>query len=166
MNRKLLSTLDTDLSLLSESAARKLNRREVMTHSLKGVVATVAGISVGALIRPSDALADDCQCGWPGGPPGQTCGSIGYTCPSWGCPSGCQTCIQGDCDDCGYPSGWWTSCSCGLCNIGFRACFDCVCTGCGYGECGCLSGCQCFSCCNRAELVAKLQELTQLAESA
>ncbi len=134
---------DKQVSILSESFARKFNRRKMMSGTIKGVFATVAAASIGQLTNLGQAFAQSCTCdeGWTQGHP---CNYWGYPCPSNGCPSGMKVCYKPNCGGwCDYTSGHWVSCSgLGASHKGYKLCWDCTnvrnpCK----PKCSCLSTC-------------------------
>src|SRR5258708_39807447 len=58
---------DKQISIFSESVARQLSRRRMLTNSVKGVVVTVAGATLSTFINFKDAFAAGCPCHWYGG---------------------------------------------------------------------------------------------------
>jgi hypothetical protein len=153
-----LEKADRKLSLATEGVARKLSRRKLVERGMKGLVTTVAAVSVGGFVNVRTAFAADCtcSCSFPG------CGGCfacrGKGCPSsGGCPSGCYICTSGDCpNNCGYSSGSWICCSgCGVCGFGYKACYDCRCTACNV-LCGCKSDCICAGCCSPQQVKVQM----------
>src|SRR5574337_1838818 len=115
-NISMLEEFDKQISIWSESFARKFNRRKMVGGAVKGVVATIAAATVGQLANFGEAFAATCTCddGWTTGHP---CGHYGFPCPHNaslvdGCPSGCSVCMHPSCGGwCTYTSGHWVSCS-------------------------------------------------------
>ena len=141
---------DKQISIFSESVARQLSRRRMLTNSVKGVVVTVAGATLSTFINFKDAFAAGCPCHWYGGVSNANCPRKGG-CPPTGCPSHCSPCTSRDvCNNrvnyCHYPGGSWTSCSgLGSHHHGYKICLDCKCPNCRY-VCTCLSRCICCDC--------------------
>jgi len=144
----MLENFDNQISILTESFARKFDRRKMVGNTVKGLFATVAAATVGQLANVGEAFAVTCTCddGWTTGHP---CGNIGFSCPhntstTNGCPSGCSVCTNanGGCGGfCTYSSGHWVSCShLGSSGKGYKLCWDCKCPTCTH-HCSCLSGC-------------------------
>jgi hypothetical protein len=158
---------DKQTSIVVESLARLITRRRVVTNSLKGVAAVVAGASLGTFIDFRDAFAAGCTCNWYNGSGNANCPSH-PGCNSSGsasCPSGCSPCTSSDvCRDsqgyyCNYSSGSWTSCTGqGSCGNGYRICIDCKCPNCSY-VCTCLSNCICCNCCKEADVENEMRRL-------
>lgn len=147
----MLEEFDRQVSIWSESFARKFNRRKMVGGAVKGVVATVAAATVGQLANFGEAFAATCTCddGWTTGHP---CGYYGFPCPHNtslvdGCPSSCSVCVHPNCGGwCTYTSGHWVSCSgLGSSGKGYKLCWDCYKCGRVGGvcqpKCSCLSGC-------------------------
>jgi len=150
----MLEDFDKQVSIFTESFARKLNRRKMVATTVKGLFATVAATAVGQFTNFGQAFAASCTCdeGWT---TGHTCGYYGYQyrCPhntslTNGCPSTCSVCTINDSTHgcggwCTYTSGNWVSCSgLGTNGKGYKLCWDCHCpTGSCKHKCSCLSGC-------------------------
>lgn len=156
---------DKQVSILSESLARSLSRRRMLANSVKGAVATVAGVALGTLVNVHDAFAVTCTCNWYEGR--VNCpGTSGCNPPGGGvCPSNCSPCTSIDvCRDkngyyCPYSNGSWTSCTgLGTCGNGHKICMDCKCPNCSY-VCTCLSNCICCNCCNPKDVEAEMRRL-------
>jgi hypothetical protein len=144
---------DRRMSHLTEDVARKVSRRKVLKHGIKGIVASVAAMAIGSTVGADPALASSCGCSYPGC---GHCSCRGKPCPSGGgCPSGCYICTSVDCPStsCIYSGGSWidSDCSCGVCGFGYYRCYDCRCTSCST-LCGCRTTCLCSGCCAPAEL--------------
>ncbi len=152
----MLDELDEHLSMLSESFARRLNRRKAFTNTAKGLFATAAGITLAQLTNITKAFAVSCTC------TGNLC-TCGGTAGNQ-CPSGCTTCTKSSgCSYCPHSSGSWVSCTgLGNCGAGYKVCIDCKC---GSGSCSqstfctCLSSCICCSCCNKQDVEAEMRRL-------
>ena len=150
----MLEDLDRQVSLTSETIARTLSRRRVLVNSVKGLVATVAGVTLAQLTNIKRAFAFVC-CG------GVDCYSTyGLVCPSQrGCPSSCTVCTNADCSSyCLYSSGFWTCGGQGTCGNGFRYCTDCKCPDCSK-KCTCESQCICCGCCTPHDVEAEMRRL-------
>ena len=166
----MLEGIDKHISVLTESLARALSRRKVIEAGVKGVFATIAAGALGQLVDIKQAFAGcTCECDdcWTQGNP---CNDFGHNCPTGaqgGCPSGCSICTSSDyCGGfCGYPSGYWVSCS-GLCAChgGYRLCTDCKCPNCSV-TCTCLSGIFCCNCCTRQDVEAEMRRVAALYAS-
>ncbi len=158
----MLEDFDNNLSILTESMARALNRRKFFTGAIKGVIATVAGVAGGTLVNVREAFAITCTCSWANNH--VNCSEHGgCTNNGWDCPSGCSLCTtsSGCGTICKYQNGLWTSCTgLGPCGTGFRICTDCNCNGCSY-ICTCLSSCACCSpCCHSpTDVAAEMRRL-------
>lgn len=150
---------DQNTSVLSESTARQLSRRAFLIQAVKGLVAAVAGLTLGQFTVGAAEAA--CTCG------GQSCASIGKSCPSSGCPSNCTVCKNTTgCSKCTYPTGYWVSCTGqGACGNGYRLCYDCKCGTCDSGVCYCLTTCFCCNCCSPADVEAEMQRLVAMGLS-
>jgi hypothetical protein len=147
----MLEDFDKQVSIWTESFARKFNRRKMVGTTVKGLFATVAAATVGQLVNVGQAFAVSCTCdvGWTQGHP---CDYWGYPCPHTnsmtnGCPSRMVVCKNGNCGGwCDYSSGHWVSCShLGPSGKGYKLCWDCTnksnpC----HPKCSCLSAC--FGC--------------------
>ncbi len=158
----MLEELDEHLSMLSESLARRLNRRKALVNTAKGLFATVTGITLAQLTNITNAFAVSCSC------TGNicTCGGSGYQ-----CPSGCSTCTSSSgCSYCPHPSGHWVSCNgLGNCGNGYKVCIDCKCSSgtCSQSTfCTCLSGCICCSCCNPKDVEAEMRRVAAALSAA
>lgn len=139
----MLEEFDKQISVWSESFARKFNRRKVVGGAVKGVVATVAAATVGQLANFGEAFAATCTCdeNWTQGHP---CNYWGYPCPSDGCPSKMEVCTKPMCGGwCDYSNGHWVSCSgLGTNHKGYKLCWDCTLkTNPCHPKCSCLSAC-------------------------
>src|SRR5260370_18204462 len=83
---------DKRISILSESLARSLNRRRMVTISVKGAAATLAGATLGIFTQVHDAFAVTCTCNWYDGsanancPNHKGCNTPGYGVFPPGCP--------------------------------------------------------------------------------
>jgi hypothetical protein len=163
---------DRHLSNFTESVARSISRRQIMTRTVKGVIVTVAGTALGTLVNMKAAFAVSCTCDWYGGSGNANCPSH-PGCGGAGCPSGCTPCT-GDhskgiynCNNgyysCGWISGSWVSCTgLGICGNGSRICTDCKCPDCSY-VCTCLSQCTCCNCCTPQDVEQEMKRLKALA---
>jgi hypothetical protein len=163
----MLDTIDNIIGQLAESSARLLDRRQLLSRTAKGIVATIAGIALGQIIGVGEALAA-CTCNWAGGGSNANCPHWSYPCPigGAGCPSGCSVCTtsSGCGTICNYSNGQWLSCNgLGSCGTGFRMCTDCACPNCSY-ICTCLSNCICCTpCCHSADQIrAEVKRLAAL----
>lgn len=153
----MLDEFDKKISVLSESIARGLNRRQLLSRAAKGMAATAAGLALSQLTNLKSAFAVTCTCSWYGGSGNANCPQAGG-CPGGHCPSSCSTCASPTCG-CPWQYGEWVSCSgLGRCGTGFEVCTDCHCNGCNY-LCTCLSQCICCSpCCQTPqEITAEMQ---------
>ncbi|SRR5229473_3638815 len=107
----MLEKLDEHISELSESIARTMNRRQLLTRTVKGVFATAAGLTLAQFTNLKSAFAITCTCMWAGGSGNANCphtsGCPGGINPP--CPSGCVTCTtsSGCGTICNYPGGSW-----------------------------------------------------------
>jgi hypothetical protein len=158
----MLEELDEHLSMLSESLARRLNRRKALVNTAKGLFATVTGITLGQLTNITNAFAVTCDCHWAQGHQ-CACGGTGSQ-----CPSNCTTCTNSNwCNGvCNYPNGHWVSCSgLGTCGNGYKICIDCQCPNCSY-LCTCLSTCICCNCCNPKDVEAEMRRVTAALSAA
>lgn len=145
----MLEDFDKQVSIWSESFARRFNRRTMVGSTVKGLFATVAAVTVGQLTNFGNAFAaTTCVCDrdWTAG---NRCDAYGYPCPhktspNNGCPTGCSICTtaNGGCSGfCNWSSGHWVSCSnLGSSHKGYKLCWDCKCGTCKH-VCSCLSGC-------------------------
>jgi hypothetical protein len=154
---------DRRMSHLTEDLARKLSRRQILKKSVKGIVASVAGLTFGSTVGADPAHARACGCSYPGC---GHCNCRGKSCPrNGGCPSGCVVCTKADCPSsaCIYSGGSWidADCSCGTCGFGYFRCYDCRCTSCSK-LCGCRTTCLCSGCCRAAELRAQMAKDEEL----
>lgn len=149
--------LDRRISLLTESTARRIGRRKVISKGLKASFGMAAGLAAGLGMTVKNAEAA-CTCDWAAGRQLSGCPTQG------GCPSGWSRCLLGDppadyrnygcCGWCNYayPGSWVTCSGLGPYGNGYRVCTDCKlsCTGtypnwsCTVGTC--LSGCICCYC--------------------
>jgi hypothetical protein len=158
---------DRQISYLTESIARGISRRQVLTRTVKGVIATAAGTALGIFVNMKEAFAVTCTCDWYGGSGNAGCPNH-PSCPgNGGCPSGCSPCTsyngQLTCNNgtyaCGYSNGTWVSCTgLGYCGNGSRICTDCKCPDCSY-VCTCLSACFCCNCCTPQDVEKEMQRL-------
>ena len=159
---------DKRISILSESLARSLSRRRMVTISVKGAAATLAGATLGIFTQVHDAFAITCTCNWYDGSGNANCPNhSGCNTPGYGvCPPGCSPCTNVDyCYDtdsgyyCNYPNASWTSCTgLGTCGNGHKICVDCKCPNCSY-VCTCLSNCICCNCCTPMDVEAEMRRL-------
>lgn len=142
----MLEDVDRQISLFSESLARRLGRRKMVGVTIGGLFTTIAAATVGqfaplgeVFARSSQRNSCTCDYNWTGGSP---CNSLGYPCPSNGCPTNCSVCSHHDCGGaCTWSSGRWVSCSHqGPSGQGYRLCWDCKCPDC-HHYCSCLSSC-------------------------
>lgn len=161
----MLEDFDKNISIAAESLARKLNRRKMMTNTIKGVFATVAAATIGQFANIGQAFAVSCTCddNWTNGSP---CNNIGYPCPSTtGCPSGCAVCTNNDCGGwCNYSTGSWISCTgLGTCGNGYKKCVDCKCAGTCSKKCTCLGPCICCNCCSAQDIRDEMHRLAALS---
>lgn len=158
----MLEEFDKQVSVFTESLARRLARRKMLGTAVKGAVAAIAAATIGQFTNLRQAFAVSCTCddNWTNGVP---CDNIGHSCPSSGCPSGCSVCCCNDCNGwCNYPSGSWTSCSgLGKCGNGYKICTDCKCGNpcTKQNRCTCLSQCICCNCCTKADVQAEMRRL-------
>ena len=154
----MLSDLDRQLSLLAESVARRLNRRRFFVSAAKGVVATVAALTLGQVTGIKRAFANLGCCD------GTDCGTTyGFACPNTiypGCPSECTICTSADrcLRGCPHPSGYWTCNGLGTCQNGWTYCTDCKCPRCDQ-TCTCASLCHCCNCCTPQDVAAEMKRL-------
>jgi hypothetical protein len=162
----MLEQFDESVNLLSESIARRLTRRRVLINGMKGVVGSLAALSLGMLRTPLEALASNPGCSWLGGSTNKNCPQH-PTCPQApGCPSGCSICTDACAAHCPWPGGSWTVGSCGTCNLGWYVCTDCMCNSCDAYLCTCESICQCSRCCSPQSVSTELQRLGVAGEAA
>ncbi len=156
----MLEKLDEHISELSESIARTMNRRQLLTRTVKGVFATAAGLTLAQFTNLKSAFAITCTCMWAGGSGNANCphtsGCPGGINPP--CPSGCVTCTtsSGCGTICNYPGGSWVSCSgFGPCGMGYKCHSSCsypnVCT--------CLSPIICYNCCTRKAVEEEMRRI-------
>ncbi len=157
-----LDDLDKHISIVTESVARALSRRTVLARATKGLVATIAGVTLGELMNVREAFAVSCNCH-------PANGTYCSNCPNGvGCPSGCSACTGTDyCGGwCTWDHGWWLSCSgLGSCGNGYRICTDCKCPNCGSNNtsvCTCLSAIICQNCCTREQVAAEARRLAAM----
>ncbi len=152
--------IDKYLSETTESIARQMNRRRVLSRGIKGGFALVAGITLGQFSNLKSAFAAPyCSCDWAYGH--VNCSGSGGYCSGTSCPSGCSVCTtsSGCGTICNYPGGRWVSCTgFGTCGRGYKLCTDCNCNACRY-VCTCLSSIVCLNCCTKTELQESLQSL-------
>ena len=156
----MLEELDEHLSMLSESLARRLNRRKALVNTAKGLFAAVTGIALGQLTSITNAFAVSCTC------TGNICTCDGGTGTS--CPSGCTTCTSSSgCGSyCDHSNGYWVSCSgLGKCGNGYKICIDCKCGSCS-NLCTCLSACICCGCCNPKDVEAEMRRVAAALSAA
>ncbi len=171
----MLEELDRNISIISESAARTLNRRRFLTGMLKGLVSATAALTLGIWMDVKSAFAIDfskcqtcnnnCTCNWIPNSSNANCPKKGG-CPSTGCPSGCSHCTGSD--SCGgwciYSDGAWCACNClGRCGNGYRVCIDCKCSSCSGYLCTCLSTIICANCCTHKEVEEEMRRIAALA---
>ena len=162
----MLEDFDKNVSILAESLARKLNRRKMVSTTVKGVFTAIAAATIGQVINVRQAFAATCTCdsNWTTGSP---CDNIGYPCPhpGPGCPSNCKACGNNDCGGwCKYSTNGWVSCSgLGNCGNGYRMCVDCKCAGTCSKKCTCLSDCICCGCCTPDDVRTEMQRLAALS---
>lgn len=161
---------DRQVSIFSESVARSISRRKVLTTSIKGVVVTIAGATIGTFVDLKDVFAAGCTCNWYDGSGNANCPKHPGCNPTGaaGCPSGCSTCTSSDyCLDskgyyCNYSSGSWISCTGqGTCGNGHKICIDCKCPNCSY-VCTCLSNCICCNCCSAQDVEMEMRRLAAI----
>src|SRR5436305_10253533 len=108
----MLEDFDKNISIFTESIARRLSRRKMVGTTVKGVFATVAAATIGQVVNLGQAFAVTCTCdqNWT---TGHRCGFWGFPCPqntslTNGCPSSCPVCIRPDCGGwCEWSSGHW-----------------------------------------------------------
>lgn len=166
-----LNEFDKRVSILAESAARRLSRRRVVLGMMKGVFAAVAATTLGAFVNIGRAFAIDfsncqtcnknCTCHWIPNSGNANCPSKGG-CPPTGCPSGCSPCTGSD--SCGgwciYSDGAWCACNClGVCGNGYRVCIDCKCSSCSGYLCTCLSQVICPNCCRTEDIEEEMRRV-------
>ena len=58
----MLEELDKKISILSESAVRRLGRRKVLVNTLKGLVSTASALALGQLLDLKAAFASSNKC--------------------------------------------------------------------------------------------------------
>src|SRR5690349_10239943 len=141
---------DKDISVLMESLARTLDRRQMIGKTIRGLSAAAIAITLGQFTNVKQAFAADCTCQcdhcWSTGSPCSGCPS------SANCPSGCTVCVNNDCGGwCVYSNGRWVAFNCsnlGKCHVGYKMCTDCKCGSCN-NKCTCLSACICCNCCTK-----------------
>ena len=144
----------SDKASTAEVMADALSRRKVLARAVRGTAVLASGVVAGNLVSPTRAFALTCDCS----PPRTLyCASIGKTCPSNGCPSGCYVCTTASgCTPCIYSNGSWVACTgFGTCGNGYKVCYDCRCVTCS-STCGCLSAVLCAGCCSPAEMKASM----------
>ena len=131
--------VDNTAERLTESLARRLNRRKAMGKFFDWGFTVASALVIGrAATRTVQATSSGC---FP--PQGRWCSGAPFNkaCPgSGGCPSGCSVCktVNGSAQGigCVYATGFWNSC-CG--NGKLVKCYDCKC-GSAFGDtCGCAS---------------------------
>ena len=83
------SDVDETVSRWTETLARKISRRRIVSTGLKGIAATAAAWTIGNFAAGQSAEAVSCSCSYPGC---GSCSCLGKTCPTSGCPSGCYVC--------------------------------------------------------------------------
>ena len=166
----MLEDFDKNVSTLSESLARVIDRRKMLGTTVKGLSAVVVAAALGQFTNLGRAFANNCYCEcddcWS---TGQPCGNIGFTCPvdlSAKCPSSCSICIAYDCGGwCDYNNGSWIAYECynlGSCQKGYKLCTDCKCPDCNH-KCTCLSTCICCSCCTVQDVRAEMRRIDALS---
>lgn len=152
---KVLGESDRAISVLSEAAARKLNRRESLFRIARGSAGGLAALSVGGLARATSAFA---ACGGSCGP-SSSCLSYGISCPSGGgCAAGHDVCNSSRCGaNCPWSNGQWVACT-GCHDSGsYKVCTDCfIQDGTCSPHCNCLSGCLCSGCDTAAQMQADM----------
>jgi hypothetical protein len=149
--RELIDSVDKRISVLGEELARRLNRRQVLEHGVKGLAAAVGAMTIGSLSGIKEAFAITCNCNWI---QGKHCTNCPPANPY--CGSGCSICTSTDwCSGwCIYSGGQWISCTgFGPCGNGYKVCTDCKCNSCS-NMCTCLSAILCNGCCSPAEVQA------------
>jgi hypothetical protein len=138
-----LHDVDAPVSVLAESAARRLDRRQALLRFARGTGGAVAALSIGSLIGARKAFAVDCTCG-----PSHYCEYYGLSCPLYPayCPSGVDICTSNNCSHCPWSTGQWVSCTgCGPGSASYKVCTDCLHPSCSE-HCICLSNCLCTGC--------------------
>ena len=136
--RQFGSSFDARVSQITERAARRMSRRNILRTVFVSGAASIAAISV----SETPALASDCYCG-----PTPRCRG----CRPTECPHGyivCKGSPRGDCFNkegyrCEWPSGLWIACS-GLGHgYGYKICKDCIFRHRCKDWCTCLTECLC-----------------------
>ena len=151
---------DRQIGVLTESLARKLDRREMIATSVKGLFATVTATALVQLTDLGNAFAKSCSCGANPVP----CTEQGRICPATpGCPSNCVICVPTDCNGLctTHATGQWVACSgLGKHGNGYKVCTDCTCGGClSSQKCTCLSQCVCCHCSTSQDVKREMQRL-------
>ena len=157
--RQLGSSFDARVSQMTERAARKMARRNILRTVFVGGAASIAAISIGE----TPALAADCagNCG-----PTPRCKS----CRPTECPHGyvlCKGSPWGDCFNkegyrCEWPKGMWIACT-GLGHgYGYKICKDCIFRHRCRDWCTCLTECVCCTCKTAADFKEEQYRLEML----
>jgi hypothetical protein len=160
---RLLKSVDRGISVGMESAARRLNRREVLYKGAKYAAAATAAASVGDLGFASPAFAEALLY--------KCCDPYSGKCGTGQHPAGCPeewavcTTHTAACE-CVYSNGHWVSPECSPCDLGtgsFRLCIDCYKIGtknCA-DLCTVVTDCQCKKCSTPAEVKAEMLRLQE-----
>ncbi len=164
---RLLKSVDRHISVGMESAARRLNRRELLYKGAKYAAAATAAASVGDLAIASPAFAENllykcCD------PYSGKCGTGPH--PA-GCPEGWAVCTTHTPCECVYSNGHWVSTECSPCGLGtgsFRLCIDCYKVGNKKCDalCTVVTDCECRKCSTPAEVKAEMLRLEEELASA
>ena len=158
--RQLGSSFDARVSQMTERAARKMGRRNILRTVFVGGAASIAAISIGE----TPALASDCagNCG-----PTRRCAR----CRPVYCPHGyvlCKGSFTSDCFNnqgyrCEWPRGLWIACS-GLGHgYGYKICKDCIFRNRCRNWCTCLTECLCCNCKTAADFKEEQYRLEMLS---
>jgi len=154
--RPFSSNFDARVSQMTERAARRMSRRNILRTVFVSGAAGIAAISIGE----TPALATDCA------------GSCGPTprcrhCRPTECPHGyilCKGSFGGDCFNkegyrCEWPKGLWIACT-GLGHgYGYKICKDCIFRHRCHDWCTCLTECLCCHCKSAADFKAEQYRL-------
>jgi hypothetical protein len=138
-------SFDARISQMTERAARRMSRRNILRTVFVGGGASIAAISIGE--TPAQALHADCarNCG-----PTSRCSR----CRPSECPHGyvlCKGSFSGDCFNhegyrCEWPHGLWIACSGFGHGYGYKICKDCIFRDRCRDWCTCLTDCVCCGC--------------------
>ncbi len=158
--RQFGSSFDARVSQMTERAARRMSRRNILRTVFVSGAASIAAISIGE----TPALAADCagHCG-----PTPRCKG----CRPTECPHGyilCKGSPSGDCFNkegyrCEWPRGLWIACT-GLGHgYGYKICKDCIFRHRCRDWCTCLTECVCCHCKTAADFKEEQYRIQMLS---